>query len=234
MILDEGSLAETLWNLEESRWTGTPADDPEANAALDWILDRPGGYAPELFAPTPADIVRRRAAPTDDQTEPGDLSRWFAGHGARTGPLAPARLDTKHILGEEAVRTLFLWGRAPDWDSAASAGWILSAGGKRPGAFCCAHCSVARWRALAAARPPGWEDPVRDGLAMLQESVVAGRGWAGFPLFYTLLALADIPMPEARLEATRAGVQPDRFLARLVGEGRRARFRRRALEWVMG
>jgi hypothetical protein len=219
IILDETSLAATLWNLEEARLACAPADHPNVKAALDWVAGRqgkPGAYAGVLFAPTPDDLTARIGTPTG---EDGSLGRGGA----------------MHMLGEEAARALALWNRWDGWERNQVFSAIRRFGANDvPGRFCCLRCSVARWRALAAGQPEGWEDALYAGLRLLREDAGPGGGrWRRFPFYYTLLALADMPMEEAAAERSRVYPAAERALSRLSGDDRTTRFRRRAVEWVM-
>lgn len=221
-ILDETSMARTLWNLEEARLAGAHTDDAPVSAALAWVQSRrglPGAYCGVLFAPTPADRADRIVTPTGERSSTGG------------GGLA-------HMLGEEAARSLTLW-ESPGWDSEAVFASIRDrfraqghAPDERLARFCCAKCSVARWRALAAGKPRGWEDVLRDALRILADSADAGGRWRGMPFYYTLSALSDMPLAEVDAERRRIRPAAERLLARHRGDDQPSRFRRRALQWA--
>jgi hypothetical protein len=217
-ILDETSLANTLWNLEEARLAGIQPDDPHAELALQWISRRHavhGAYRSTLFGPTSMDHTFRRATPTGEDGHAGDVA-------------------VVHILGEEALRALALWGHSDGMDLPAIGRQVLEWNGSSPGHYCCYRCSVGRWRALTAVRPEGWELAIQDAIRMLSESPRSNTGhWEHYPFYYSLLALAE--MPESETAALRRQARPsaDRLLPRINGDGQANRFRRRALEWVL-
>ena len=226
LLLNETSLANTVWNLEEARWSNRSTDDPAVGAALSWVAGRigmPGAYQGVLALPTESDISEHLGAPTGDTT------------GLGTGGVL-------HVLGEEAVHALLLWDHQAGWDSERTLGIIenrfrwkaVNDGAERLGHFCCLRCSVARWRALALGKPKGWEDSIADGLKMLAGQKVKENGrWERYPFYYTLLTLSEIPMDEVHTERARVAVAADRALSRLNREDQVTRFRRRALEWAV-
>jgi len=224
MILDESSLAATLWSLEEARLAGASPDDPEVRRALEWIRQRrgqSGGYAGVLVPPTRLDIDRRLATPTGENTSVG-------------------RGGVSHILGEEAVRATALWSGSGAAEMRPVLLRIRNRFREEPpeplsalGHFCCFRCSVARWRALAVGRPDGWEDVLAHGLRLLGENATDDDGYRRFPFYYTLLALADIPLDEVETERKRLRPAAERRIGRIPGDDVSSRFRRRAIEWVL-
>jgi len=219
-IVNCGSLARTLWALDEARLRGQPATGAGVREALDWVTSRFGGegaYRGLLCAPTTEDLRARLAVPTGEDASLG-------------------RGGAAHILGEEAVRALSLWRREEGWEREQVVRSIRDefrtlAG--RPGHFCCLRCSVARWRALTAARPDGWEDILRDGLQLLGERTIDKSGrWRGYPFYYTLLALSETPLAEVDKERRRVRAAAERVLERQQEADIVGRFRRRALEWA--
>jgi hypothetical protein len=88
-ILVVESLAETLWRLEEARQGFRPKSVAQVEKALQWVLSRQGleGSYMNLFAATEKDLLGVQL-PT----------------GERIGSAA-----LRHILGEEALRTVLLW-----------------------------------------------------------------------------------------------------------------------------
>jgi hypothetical protein len=225
-LLDTTSLATTLWNLEEARLAGETAATPRVAQALEWVVDRhhqPRAYAGLLFAPTAIDLNELRAIPT--------------GEGGGLG-----KAGVTHILGEEAVRCLELWGVRDGWDRDEVVDHICrkfrsnpSHGKVRPGYFCCLRCSVARWRAIAAARPTGWRAVLEDAARILGEADLTGSGrWVRWPFHYTVLALSEFPDDLAAPQRKRIRDAAERLLPRLKGTDRVVGFRRRALQWAVG
>jgi hypothetical protein len=224
-ILDQTSLGKTIWNLEEARLSGLCSGESRVRAALDWVVERhaaPNSYRAQLFAPTPDDLRDKRPLST------GEAS-------------SPSRAGTMHILGEEAARELERWGYHSGWERDRTMEAIARSfsppegpASPRPGVFCCRACSAARWRAVGAGRPPGWEEILADGLRVLAEHRTLENGsWRGFPFYYTLLALADMPLEEAAREARHARDRAERLLLRATADDQPHRFRRLALEWAV-
>jgi len=124
-ILVPDSMQETLWRLEEVRQgfrSKTPTDVKEA---LDWILTRQGlerSYH-NLFAPTSGDISQGLQLLTGER---------YTSRNALT----------RHVLGEEALRTVIAWGlRSSPSTREAMKGfnYVLEKGGST-GRYCCYTC----------------------------------------------------------------------------------------------
>jgi hypothetical protein len=222
-ILDEASLAVTLRNLEDARLQGMRASARAVHEALDWIVGRhaeEGAARSTLFAPTEADLRDSAALPTAEYCFGG-------GHSA-------------YVVAFEAARALALWGRTGDWPVEETFAGIRDKWRQhapRIGYYCCPPCSVARWRALTAGRPVGWERAVAEGLRRLAETPLLGDGqWGGkalarYPFCYTLLALSELPPEEVEAERRRVRPAAEAMLRALAGDDVATRLRRRALEW---
>jgi hypothetical protein len=223
-LLQPGSVVATLRSLEEARLKGAPAGRRDIREALDWIARRYGieGGERGLFAPTEAD----RGDPTPLFTgEP-----WWGGS------------HTGYVVGFESARALVLWERTDDWPVAEAFAGIRDkwrTGAPRIGYYCCPGCTVARWRSLCAGQPTGWQDVIVAGLRRLADTPLRDDGtWGGrsrgYPFYYTLLALSELPFED--VEAERRRVQPaaEAHLQNMGGDNPGARFRRRALEWAVG
>jgi hypothetical protein len=220
-ILDTNSLARTLRNLELTR-LDKQRSSRQVRAALDWVVGRLGadGAYRGLFAPTELDVGDAQPAPTGER-----------GCGTNC---------TRHILGEEATRALLAWKRLDDWP----AHEILAAIRDRfnvkrirrlPGYFCCPACAVSRWRVMSAGRPEGWESILELGLQRLAAEPIADNGcWRRFPFYYTLLALSEMPLPEAAVQARRVRAAARRAAAGPHDDTPQAFFRRRAIQWALG
>jgi hypothetical protein len=81
------------------------------------------------------------------------------------------------------------------------------------GRYCCPTCTAALWRALTVTELPGYEEDLSNGLRFLRTRRDGDGQWIGFPFFWTLLALTEIPLPEARNEILYAASAWDRRLA---------------------
>jgi hypothetical protein len=150
---------------------------------------------------------------------PGAYGDTFAGFpGERTNGIVVftgeriTSASARHILGEEASRALRLLDvRDRDVQIAlerADAGLLkclaraaLDPRNTNPGKFCCGKCSVGLWRNLLAGGLDRREERLRRGVGELLRAQRAGQGrWRVFPFWYTVLALTEMDVPEAREE----------------------------------
>ena len=139
---------------------------------------------------------------------------------------------TRHVLGEESLRTAIVWKlRSPSAVKQALKGFndLLEAGAKS-GGWCCYTCTIAFLRALAVAKPDKWDRILEKGLNRINKARTPDGRWHGFPFYYTLLTLSDIHTPSAQAELRHAGKIAERLLKRYHSDDRRSRFRRLALE----
>lgn len=120
--------------------------------------------------------------------------------------------SARHILGEEAARALRLLAvRDPKVGAAlerANAGLMdclarsaLDPRNTNPGKYCCGKCSVGLWRNLLAGGLDRREERLRKGVGQFLRAHRTGQGkWRVFPFWYTVLALTEMDLPEARKE----------------------------------
>lgn len=120
--------------------------------------------------------------------------------------------SARHILGEEASRVLRLLDvREPKIQAAlerADAGMAnclalaaLDSRNSNPGKYCCGKCSVGLWRNLLSGGLDRQEERLRKGVGeLLRAHRTADGKWRVFPFWYTVLALAEMDLPEAREE----------------------------------
>jgi hypothetical protein len=206
-LLDERSLAVTLDNVSAALFEGRRIPDRDKKKVARWIAGRqglPGSYA-GMFAPTPLDY------------EEG--FRLFTGEPVRSGA------GTGHILGEEACRALLVLA-VPDREveealSRASRGILerLPVRGVSKGMYCCATCSLALWRHLAAGGLDDGPWRLGRGIRTLKEHR-DGRGrWLRFPFYYTLLTLTEAGTHAATDELRYAAPALIRAYKRNTGEG---------------
>ena len=169
---------------------------------------------------------------------PGAKSGSFAGFASelRDGLVAFTgerftHASARHILGEEACRVLrSLDVRDPDVEAAlerADAGLTRAVAlaehdpryGNNPGAYCCGKCSVGMWRNLASGGLDRREERLRKGVGQFLGSHRSSGGkWRVFPFWYTVLALSEIDVPEARDELEYAAPALERTARRAVPE----------------
>ncbi|MCK5833460.1 hypothetical protein KAH81_07305 [bacterium] len=198
-ILNDESLALTLWNLELARLTGTPNDKKLVNVALNWIIKRqkdPGRYGLGFAAPTEEDY-RSAILPTGEKLN--------------------SRAGTAHLLGEEALWALSKW-LGPGKNSVRE-GLLGMLGRARRfraysdrGRYCCTTCSLSLWRALAASEMPEGMPFLERGLTTLSLSRDGKLGWKGFQFAYTIFALASLEHTLADSELIYAGGRIERAL----------------------
>lgn len=141
-ILVPDSLAETLWRLEEVRRGFRSGADTQVTEALNWVLSRRGlkGAYMDLFAPTEKDL---RGV------------KLLTGESIFSAAL-------RHILGEEALRTVIVWNLGPSSTvkrAKESFVYLLERVGepsaKASGFYCCHKCTPAFLRTLAVVKPDG-------------------------------------------------------------------------------
>jgi hypothetical protein len=120
--------------------------------------------------------------------------------------------SARHILGEEACRVLrWLDVREPEVQVAlerADRGLTAAVAlaehdpryGHNPGAYCCTKCTVGMWRNVASGGLDRHEERLRRGVGQFLRASRGERQWRRFPFWYTVLALVDMDVPEARDE----------------------------------
>lgn len=201
-ILDDNSLAQTLWNLERARLNGDAPDRKEIDEALDWIVKRqkdPGRYGLGFAAPTEEDY--------NSSTLP-------------TGERLHSRAGTAHLLGEEAFWALSKW-RSPNAPGVKEGLiGILGRSKRSPaqsdkGRYCCTTCSLSIWRAIIAAELKEGNAFVHRGLSTLSLCRDSKLGWRGFPFGYTVFTLASLEHPIADKELKYAAGRIERALRRM-------------------
>ena len=127
-----------------------------------------------------------------------------------TGELITSNAARKHIIGEETIRIL------SRIDDAAVRNVVAEAEANmlqrlyethpesNPGFYCCGTCTCALWRNLAIGRFDRREERLAAGLKGLRDCRDGAGRWGRFPFYYTLLALSEIELTEAREELVYA------------------------------
>lgn len=122
------------------------------------------------------------------------------------------RASARHVLGEEACRVLrWLDVHEPQVDGAlerADRGLTAAVAhadhdpryGNNPGAYCCTKCTVGMWRNLVSGGLDRHEERLRRGAGQFLRSRRGEGRWRSFPFWYTVLALTEMDLPEARDE----------------------------------
>jgi len=214
IVLVSDSLQETLWRLEEVRQGFRSKSVPRVQEALEWVLSRQGlkGSYCNLFMPTAKDID----------------------HGVHllTGEHVETNAATRHILGEEALRTAIVWkldSSRPVAEALEGLNQILDRGGKN-GRYCCYTCTVSFLRTLAVAKTDSADEILEKGLNFINRARSSDGKWHGFPFYYTLLFLSETKLPSAQEELRHAGKIAERLLKRYHRNDRTSLFRRLGLE----
>jgi len=200
--------------LEEVRQGFRSKSVAHVQEALQWVLSRQGlkGSYCNLFTPTNQDLTQ--------------------GVRLLTGERIGTDGGTRHILGEEALRTVIIWGlRSSPAVTEALKGFdqVLERGGKS-GSYCCYRCTMPFLRTLAVVKPGEWDEILEKGLNRIKEARTPDGRWHGFPFFYTLLTLSEMDTPSARAELRHASKVAEKLLKRYHGNDRTSRFRRLGLE----
>lgn len=226
-MIHKASLSQTVDAVNELIFDGQKCDSAERKSVAQWIASRqglPGAYG-DTFAGFPGERTKGIVVFTGERI---------------------TSASARHILGEETSRALrWLGVRDAKVQAAlerANAGLMAclerAARDPRngnPGKYCCAKCSVGLWRNLAGGGLDRQEERLRKGVGeLLRKQRTADGKWRAFPFWYTVLALVDIDLPEAREELAHAAPVLERSTLRrtpasLYGR-RRHELARRALE----
>ena len=201
------SLAMTLDGIADAFFMEQSLTKSQRNEVAQWIAHRqgqPGSYA-GMFAPTKKDFQQGCTV--------------FTGERVRSGAA------TSHILGEEACRTLLLLNVKQT--SVRKALAQATAGiqqrlddSSAAGFYCCGICSVSLWRHLMAGGLNRQRQHLRAGLKALKSHRIGNGEWRRFPFWYTLLALSEMNMTEAREEMQYAAPVCQRYLRRQTLTGK--------------
>lgn len=202
-LADSNSLAATVHAVEDAHRSGAWPGAAEKAAAVCLIAGRQGleGAYAATFAGLAGDA---------------DGIRAYTGEKIESA-------SARHILGEECCRALRLLGGAEAMAAVAKAEVGLMACMSRaetdprflsPGWFCCGKCTVGMWRNVLAGGLDRHEERLAKGVRRLK-TLRDGEGkWTRMPFWYTVLALADIDLAEARAELKYAGALIERTAAK--------------------
>ena len=222
-LINPNSLALTLDALNDALFLNQPLPKSDKTEVAEWIASRqglPGSYA-NMFAPTKKDFQ-------------DDLVLF-------TGEKITTRVGRSHILGQESCRALILLGiKSANVKTAlkkASTEFIKRMGQyiqASNGMYCCAPCSCAFWRHLAAGGLEDGEKILAAGMKTLA-SLRDGKGrWKRFPFYYTLLVLDSMELPAARREMQYAAPACERIIKRETKKDKISRRRRILAEKILG
>jgi hypothetical protein len=219
-VIEADSLSATVDAVNSAFFDGRTLSTRERLRVARWIAGRqglPGAYA-DTFAGFPSERQKGITVFT----------------GERVGSAS-----ARHILGEEACRALRLLDvREPSVGDALARATVglmscLDRAARdprntNPGLYCCGKCSVGVWRHLVAGGLDRHEERLRRGVRHLRSVRDGQCEWRRFPFWYTVLALTDIDVPEARQELKYAAAHLERAATRPAGPTRTA-IRRQAL-----
>ncbi|MBD3287124.1 hypothetical protein GF338_12395 [candidate division WOR-3 bacterium] len=215
------SLGKTIDALNHAFFFGEKITPTQMHEAAAWITSRHGkeGAYADMFAPTTSDF--------------NSGARLFTGEGINS------KAATAHILGEEACRALHILGvksnKAAKALDEATAGIQkrLDDYAYQKGTYCCGTCTPAMWRHAVVGNIRNPEKLLTQGLKTLKQRRLENGRWRAFPLYYTLLALLDIELPQASDEMRHAAPVLERMLLRLPKKDKIYRRRRTLAERVL-
>lgn len=192
-MIQQDSLSRTLDAAEEVAFENRTLPSAERKQVAQWIAARQGlpGAHSNTFAAFESERREGIVAFTGER---------FTNASAR------------HIVGEEACRVL-RWLDVHDAKvqaalERADAGLMRNLARAEhdprylnPGAYCCRKCSVGVWRNLVSGGLDRREERLSKGVGQFLRSHRTGQGrWRLFPFWYTVLALTEMDVPEAREE----------------------------------
>jgi hypothetical protein len=226
-VICEDSLSRTIDAVDAFAFDNRTLPSAERTRVARWIADRqglPGAYS-GACAGFPAELREGLVVFTGERF---------------------THASARHILGEESCRVLRVLD-VPDPKvhaalERADAGLMYSIAGAEhdprylnPGVYCCSKCSVSMWRNLASGGLDRHEERLRKGVGQFLRLHRAEQGkWRRFPFWYTVLALTEMDVPEARDELHYVAPVLERTAQRAVPASthgkRRHELARRALE----
>jgi hypothetical protein len=191
-VIHEESLSRTVDTLNELDFEQRELSSSERTSFARWIAGRQGlkGAYADMFAGFSAELTQGIVVFTGERI---------------------TSASARHVLGEETSRALRLL-RSSDPNARAALERANAGMMKRlaqaephprynPGRYCCGKCTVGFWRNLLSGGLDRQEERLRRGVAEALRSVRAGQGkWRVFPFWYTVLALSEMDLPEARAE----------------------------------
>ena len=217
-IVDTTSLAGTLNALTLAVLEGRKLSQADRRAAA-WIAGRlkQKGYC-GLPAPTEADRHRKLVLFTGEQFG----SR--AGTGCKLGfeaTWALATLDADQPAAAAALKTCreIVIGRFVQ---------------DRKGMYCCCSCSNAGWRALSVLPGAEPEKYLRLGIEMLHSCRESNGRWSKFPFWYSVLALSQAQLKQAKQELAFAAPALEKALRKPDGDDEFAQHRKLLARYVLG
>jgi hypothetical protein len=201
-LIHKDSLALTL-NAINDAIIGGRLSKADRQAAAKWIArryDLPRAYH-GTFAGTDRDLAHGIQLFTGEKT---------------------TNAAARHIMGEEACRALILLD-VPDRavlsslnraSESLTKGLCTRVNSRDFGWYCCARCSVSVWRHLTVGGLNHQHLRLAAGMRRLKQYRTGDGRWRAFPFWYTVLALSEIDLPEARRELDYAAPILERAASR--------------------
>jgi hypothetical protein len=216
-VINKTSLSQTVDAINAAHFDGRALTATERRQVARWIVARQGlsGAYGGTFAGFPSERSNGIVLFTGERI---------------------ASASARHILGEEASRTLRLL-RVRDRSvtralEAADDGLLrcLARAAEdprhhNPGLYCCGKCSVGLWRNLLSGGLTRREERLQYGARHLRSVRDGEYGWRKFPFWYTVLALCEMDTGEARAELKYAAPALERTASRPVASAVYARRR---------
>jgi hypothetical protein len=218
------SLVLTIDTINEALFFKRPISRSDRVKAAKWItsrVDMPDSYE-SLPAPTKRDFKNGL--------------RLF------TGEKISTRAGIAHIIGQEACRVLALLDvdiptvlKAREVAEKSIIHRIKSPENKRKndGMYCCAACSCAMWRNIAAGGLRRCEPMLKTGIRTLKSRRDGKGRWKGFPFYYTILLLSEMVGSPSHTELVYAFNACQNAIRRLRGNDKFAVRRRHLLQMVI-
>lgn len=175
--IDEESLYKTVFNTAEALFNGGSLNETEKAKLSSWILGRQNRWKGFIFYPS------------EQERETG--IRLFSGEKPRTKFLADnlVELDTLRLLAliqpeEPKVRSIFQEANERLFPLCFANGCVVGE---------CAHASIAFRRYFMAYDPEAAREKNRPTLETLKQRRDGEGRWRGFPFYFTLLWLSELP-----------------------------------------
>jgi hypothetical protein len=206
MLINKTSLSQTVDAIHDAAFEGRPLGADERKRTALWIAGRQGLAG--AYGGTFAGFPHERST--------GIV--LFTGERITSA-------SARHILGEEASRALRGLrvgdARVTTALDRASEGLMKclerAAADPRknnPGTFCCGKCTVGVWRNLLSGGLDRQEERLARGVDYLRSTRGGDGEWRKFPFWYTVLALSEIDLPDARNELRYAAPALERTAGR--------------------
>lgn len=215
------SLAFTLDAVNDAFFEGRIISGEDKLEVARFVASRHGLYGSyaNMFAPTEKDL---------------DAGiKVFTGERVRSGAA------TSHILGEEASRILNILKvsdkevrKALD-EATAGIQARFDEETHKSGFYCCGFCTSSLWRNAAAGTLKEGEKLLERGVKTLKMLRLGDGKWRRFPLYYTVLALSEIDIPQALAEIKYTAPLLERALRRKSSSDKYAIRRRMLAERVL-